>query len=482
MASKNAELGLVRVGSTFALLLTTFLSATVTPAFGDDVFLDDMQRRTFNFFWETTPAETGLTPDRWPSESASSIAAVGFALTAYCLGSERGWVERTAAAERTLTTLRYFDQLPQSDDPQNAAGYRGFYYHFLDMQTGHRWRATELSSVDTALLILGALTCQEYFDQETSQEIEIRQLADKLYRQVQWDWMQPRAPLIAMGWKPEKGGFGKHDYRGYNEAMFLYLLALGSPTHPVDTTAWAAFTETYQWADLHGQEHVNFPPLFGHQYAACWIDFRGIQDAYMREKGIDYFENSRRATLAHRAHAIANPGRWRDYDENTWGLTACDGPAPLKATVDGIQRQFHTYSARGVSADRVHDTGTIAPTAAGGSIAFTPVESIAALRGMRDRYGERLYERFGFRDSFNPTFRFTDVKLRHGKVYDNGWFNEDYLAIDQGPILLMAENHRTGFVWKLMRKNPYIQNGLRRAGFQGGWLDQSDLSASNDQP
>jgi hypothetical protein len=275
-----------------------------------------------------------------------------------------------------------------------------------------------------------------------------------------------------MGWHPEPGrGFIPHDYRGYNEAMFLYVLALGSPTHPVEPAAWAAYTSTYRWADFYGQEHVNFAPLFGHQYSHAWIDFRGIRDAFMREKGIDYFENSRRATLSQRAYAIANPMGWKGYGPDMWGLTACDGPEDTVLVIDGRPRQFWTYRARGAAADEVQDDGTLAPTAAGGSIPFAPEIAVPALMEMRRRYGENLFTRYGFLDSFNPTLT-EPMLLQHGRIVPGvGWFDGDYLGIDQGPIVLMIENHRSGLVWRLMRDNPYIVRGLCRAGFTGGWLE-----------
>ncbi len=462
-----------------AVLASSIAGADTSDAFLDDAaFLDDVGRRTFDFFWETAPADTGLTPDRYPSASPCSIAAVGFGLTAYCVGVERGWVERDAAAERTLATLRFFRDAPQNEESAETSGHRGFFYHFLDMRTGKRWRNCELSSIDTALLMMGVLASREYFDGGNDVEKEIRETADALYRRVEWDWMQPRPPLIAMGWHPESdspgnGGFGRADYRGYDEAMFLYVLAIGSPTHPVDPSAWEAFSATYKWADFQDAgEHVNFAPLFGHQYAACWIDLRGVADRYLRDRGIDYFENSRRATLAQRSYAIANPGGWRDYGADVWGLTACDGPANVEHEHNGQLRRFHTYMARGAAATQVIDDGTIAPTAAGGSIPFAPAETIHALRSMRERYGDRLYGEYGFRDAFNPTFRFADVEAQRGVIDpEAGWFDSDYLGIDQGPILLMAENHRTGFVWDLMKESPYVRTGLERAGFSGGWLD-----------
>jgi hypothetical protein len=253
--------------------------------------------------------------------------------------------------------------------------------------------------------------------------------------------------------------------------MLLVLLAIASPTHPVDDGAWQAWTENYRWGTFHGQEHLGFAPLFGHQYSHAWIDFRGIQDDWMRAKGIDYFENSRRATLAQRAYAIENPRGFRDYGPDVWGLTACDGPVDRTLVIDGRERRFHTYTARGASHTNVDDDGTLSPTAAGGSIAFAPEVAIPALMHMKQRYGERLYGRYGFLDAFNPTLRET-IAVQHGVVDPVlGWFDTDYLGIDQGPILIMAENLRSGLVWETMKKNPHLVRGLRRAGFTGGWLD-----------
>jgi hypothetical protein len=212
-------------------------------------FLDTLAQRTFAWFWETTNPRNGLTPDRTPNPPFASIAAVGFALTAYPVGVERGYVSRTDAAQRVLATLRFFWRAPQGADSAGVTGYRGFFYHFLDMESGLRYRNTELSTIDTALLLGGVLFSQQYFDSATADEMEIRALADSLYRRVDWTWIQPRAPLITMGWRPERG-FINSEYKGYDEAMLLYLLALGSPTHPVDAAAWPAFTATYQWGEF----------------------------------------------------------------------------------------------------------------------------------------------------------------------------------------------------------------------------------------
>jgi hypothetical protein len=438
---------------------------------GDEAFLDTLQHRTFQFFWETTNPRNGLVPDRWPTPSFSSVAAVGFGLTAYPVGIERGWITREQGIERVLTTLRFLWNAPQGPEPTGVSGYRGFFYHFLDMETGHRYGTVELSTIDTMLLLAGALFCREYFERADPREAEIRALADSLYLRVEWSWVDPQAPLIGMGWHPESG-FIPHSYRGYDEAMLLYLLALGSPTHPVGPESWEAYTSSHPWADFYGQQHVNFAPLFGHQYSHVWVDFRGIRDAYMRGRGIDYFENSRRATLAQREYAMDNPMRWRGYGADVWGLTASDGPKDTVLVLNGEQRQFWSYRARGAAATRVEDDGTLVPTAAGGSIPFAPEITIRALRTMREQYGEHLWGEYGFFDAFNPTFQWTDVPLTHGRVVPGvGWFDTDYLGIDQGPILLMAENHRTELVWRYMRRNPYLVSGLRRAGFTGGWID-----------
>ncbi len=467
--------------------LTTAPPPAVAPAVVDAAasaltqqdyeFLDLLQERTFRYFWETTNAKNGLTPDRWPSKSFSSVAAVGFGLTAYGVGVERGWISREQAVERTLTTLEFFWNAPQGPEA-DAAGHHGFFYHFLDMDTGRRHQTCELSSIDTALLMAGVLFSGEYFDGADPREARIRDLADKLYRRVDWAWMQPRPPLVCMSWTPE-AGFGVEDYQGYNESMLMYVMALGSPTHPIDAGAWGGYTRSYTWGESFGQEHLLFGPLFGHQYSHVWIDFRGIRDDYMRRKGIDYFENSRRAVLSQRAYAMANPDGWKGYGENVWGLTASDGPA--LATVDdgGRKRTFYTYSARGQHIQQMHDDGVIAPTAAGGSIPFAPAIAVAALRAMVDLYGEHVFSQYGFLDSFNPSFLFEDVELKHGKVVPGlGWFNSDYLGIDQGPILLMAENARTELVWRAMHNNAYLHAGLKRAGFSGGWLDQRAVAVN----
>ena len=461
--------------------------ATASTPSAKEAFSEDLTRRTFRYFWETTDTERCLAPDRWPRRTFSSIASTGFALTAYGIGAERGYVTRTDAARRTRDCLRFYRDAPQGPAPTGMTGHKGFFYHFLNYEDGTRRQGSELSTIDTTLFLGGALFTQSYYDRDDPVETEIRSLAEDIYRRVEWDWAQrdrtgtqaanlPNSHGITMGWRPERG-FESHDWIGYNEGMLVYILAVASPTHPVGTDAWeqgwAARLEE-NWDTFYGRQYVQFGPLFGHQYSHVWVDFRGIQDRFMAAKGIDYFENSRRATLSQRDYGIDNPNRWIDYGPANWGWTASDGPKSSRDeyVVNGIPRTFFTYTARGVSAERVVDDGTIVPTAAGGSVAFAPEVAIPALMAMRDRYGERLYGQYGFKDAFNPSFTFTQAGSGTGTVDPKtGWVAGDHLGIDQGPILAMMENHRTGLVWRVMRKNPHIRTGLERLGFKGGWLE-----------
>jgi hypothetical protein len=436
-----------------------------------DPFLLELQERTFRFFWDTANPENGLIPDRYPSPSYSSIAAVGFGLTTYPVGVERGYITREQARQRVLATLRFFSNAPQSPQARGMAGHKGFFYHFLDMKTGARFEDSELSTVDTAILLAGALFCQSYFDGADGEEVEIRALVDAIYRRVDWRWAQPKAPAISLGWLPDEG-FLKYDWRGYNEAMLVYLLALGSPTFPVGVEAWTEWTSTYDqhWRTLFGQEFLTFPSLFGHQYTHVWMDLRNIRDAYMHRRGLDYFENSRRAVYAQQAYAIANPSGCKHYGPTIWGLTASDGPADVALEDGSTHRVFRSYAARGIDVTGRHDDCTLAPTAAVASIPFAPELAIPTVLEMHRHFGEHIYSKYGFLDAFNLTFTL-DVPLRHGRrVPGFGWVDGDYLAIDQGAILAMIENYRSALIWRVMRKNPYLRRGLEQAGFSGGWL------------
>lgn len=437
---------------------------------------DTVEERTFRWFWETTDSTTGLAHDRWPKRDFSSVASIGFALTAYPVGAERGWITRAQAARRTLVTMQYLWRLPQGPEPKDRGGYKGFFYHFLRYEDGRRFQDVELSTIDTSLLLGGILFAQSYYTGSDATEVAIRAVADSIYHRVDWNWAVARAPLVSMGWKPEIG-YITADWQGYNEGMIVYILGLGSPTHPLPAEAWTAWNSTNPWREYRGQTHANFSPLFGHQYSHVWIDFRGIRDEYMRGKGIDWFENSRRATISQRQYAIANPRGYAGYGADIWGLTACDGPMDTTVVINGRSRLFHSYWARGASNDgdpegSERDDGTIAPTAAISSVPFAPEIALPAMVAMRERYGDVLFGQYGFRDSFNPTLTDTTLRPVFGRIHPGiGWVDADVLGIDQGPIVAMLENYRSELVWKTMRKNPYIVTGLRRAGFRGGWLD-----------
>lgn len=436
------------------------------PAASDKTaFLNDLKKRTFLYFWELVDKPTGQIPDRYPSHNFTSIAATGFGLAGYLVGIENHYITREEGAERVLRALNWLWQSRQGPESSGITGYKGFYYHFLNYVNGTRYRDVELSTIDTGLLMAGILACQSYFDQDNESENKIREIADSLYLRVEWDWAMNGQEYMSMGWFPDRG-FLDAQWTGYNEAMILILMALGSPTHPIHDSAWNSWCKKYQWAEFYGQEHVNFSPLFGHQYSHMFIDFRGIQDKYMMGKGIDYFENSRRATISNRAYCIDNPKGFKGYSEDIWGLTACDGPGGGKQTFGLKTVEFWDYRARGASIIEIVDDGTIAPTAAGGSVPFAPEICIDALMAMKNKFGDKLYQEYGFKDAFNLSVQLIDKS-------DPGWFDKDYIGIDQGPILIQMENYQTGLIWEVMKKNKYIQNGMKKAGFTGGWLETS---------
>jgi hypothetical protein len=445
------------------------------PELPPDELVALIERRAFDFFWETTDPATGLVLDRWPTPSFSSIAAVGFGLTAYVVGAERGYVTREQARARVLTTVRTFRDAPQGPAAAGVAGHKGFFYHFLDARTGLRFAQTELSPVDTALLLAGMLHAQAYFDGTDAEETELRAGVEQIYAAVDWTWFQIRGAAIALAWTPE-AGYSTHDWTGYTEASLIYLLALGSPTHPPAGDAWGAWTGTYEtspvsgWVTEYGQTYLRFPPLFGHQFTQCWLDLRGVTDAYMKAKGIDYFENSRRATYAQRGYAIANPEGWAGYGKDQWGVTACDGPADVFRSFGGRTRKFMSYAGRGMGGASTYDDGTIAPYGAGASLPFAPEIALPALSAMYTRFGRLVLGKYGFL-AFNQSFTFSDVQVVHGRVVPGfGWVNSDFLGIELGPLLAMTANHRGELVWSRMKKHPAVKLGLQRAGFTGGWL------------
>ena len=420
--------------------------------------LDRIARLTFNYFDRGMHSLTGLVPDSTKPNAPATIAGSGHALACYTIGAERGYVTRAHAIARTLTILRFFQHSEQSAS-RDATGHRGFYYHFLDMASGRRAGRCELSTIDSAILFAGMLVAVAYFQRDTAAEAEIRSLGDALYRRADWAWATDGGDGVSMGWTPERG-FMRHRWMGYNEALFLYVLALGSPSHPIDARGYAAWTTTYRWKRLYGTEYLYGGPLFIHQLSHAYIDFRGIQDAYMRAKGIDYFENSRRATCIQREYAIRNPRGFAGYGEDTWGITASDGPGSAQRTLRDAKRRFWAYRARGVPYGP--DDGTLSPWAVVASLPFAPELVIPALVQLERAHPE-VTAPLGYKCSYNPTFT---ERLEHAP----GWVSSGHYAIDQGPVVLMIENHRSGLVWRLMQSCPYIVGGLRAAGFAGGWL------------
>lgn len=423
-----------------------------------------LQRKAFDYFvYESNPLN-GLVVDKTQVGAPASIAAVGLALSSYPVGVERGFINRAQAIEQTLATLRFFRDSVQSTDP-DATGYKGFYYHFLDMVNGKRVWKCELSTIDTAILLAGMLTAAVYFSDRTDEEREIRMLANELYLRTDWKWAQNGGVTVTHGWRPESG-FLPYRWQGYDEALFLYLLGLGSPTHPLPKESYVQWTSTYEWRKIYGHEFLYSGPLFTHQISHIWIDFRGIQDDYMRGKGIDYFENSRRATYVQQQYAIDNPAKFDGYGAKCWGITASDGPGPATRTIKGHERQFFDYVARGVPTGL--DDGSIAPWAVAASLPFAPEIVLPTLQ-----YFEKLklHEKdpYGFRATFNATFADRSDPSQW-------WVSLFHYGLNQGPIVLLIENYRSGLLWHLMRQCPYLVTGLRRAGFCGGWLEEGDVA------
>ena len=434
------------------------VKARAGPAKSESEIIDGIQRGAFDYFLHETNRANGLVRDKTSADWPASIAAVGLALTAYPVGVERGFVTRAEAAERTLTTLRFFWRSKQGPDA-DATGNKGFYYHFLDMRTGARAWQCELSTVDSALLVGGMLMSAAYFDGPAPAEREIRDLAERLYARVDWQWAQNGGATVTHGWTPE-GGFLPYRWEGYDEALLLYALGLGSPTHPLSAESYPAWASTYEWKTIYGIEFLYAGPLFTHQLAHIWIDFRGIQDAFMRAHGSDYFENSRRATLVQQQYGIRNPGGYAHYGEHCWGITASDGPGEITRNIGGIDRRFFDYVARAVPYGP--DDGTIAPWAVVASLPFAPAIVLPTIADFT-RYHRAGDHRYGFKATFNPTFPDPGGA-------SNGWVSPWHFGINEGPIVAMIENYKSGLVWQLMRECPYLVAGLRAAGFTGGWL------------
>ena len=420
----------------------------------DDALVERLQRAAFSYLTQYANPANGLIADTSRNGSPCSIAVVGFALSSYPVAIQNGWLSRADATSRTLKTLRFFSQSLQTDGP-DATGYKGFYYHFLDMQTGQRVWQCELSLVDTALLIAGFLTAGCYFE-GGGDEVEIRALADALYRRVDWHWAQYGTETVSQGWKPECG-FLHYGWEGYNEALILYVLGLGSPTFPLTTDGYKSWGLTYQWENILNNDVLYSGPLFTHLFSHAWLDFRGIRDDFMREKHSDYFENTKGAIAVHREYGERNPRDFKGYSRNFWGITAGDGPSGQELRLDGRDQRFFGYMSRGVPYGP--DDGTIAPWA---MLATLPFDADAALTGSRhllETYPQVCTED-RFSSGFNPTL----------PIDGKGWLSEGWYGLDQGLLVMMIENHRSGLIWEIFRKSPYVQAGLKRAGFAGGWM------------
>ena len=388
----------------------------------EDQFLEELEHANFLYFWEQANPQTGLVRDRFTVRGMDrggvcSIAATGFGLTALCIAERRGYVSHQQARDRVLATLRFlWKRLPH---------HRGFFHHFADMTTGERRWDSEVSSVDTAILLCGVLTCRQFFHHE-----EIGDLASGIFNRVDWTWLSEDTALLPHGWVPESG-FLPYRWDGYSELMMIYLLGLGSWSHPLPAEAWNAWKRvTFEY---EGLRYIGaFAPLFVHQYSQAWFDFRGKRDRYA-----DYFRNSIIATDVHRRFCLELAKQFPDYSEDLWGITASDSQ--------------HGYVAWGGPPGVGPIDGTIVPSAAGGSLPMLPKECLRVLRAIRGVHGEGAWCRYGFVDAFNPLKK---------------WYDTDVVGIDTGIVLLMAENARTGFVWETFMKNPEARRGMDRAGFE----------------
>jgi hypothetical protein len=395
---------------------------STSPSLLHDPLLEDLEKANFRFFWEQANPETGLVRDRFnvrqPRKSdLASIAATGFGLTALCIGEKRKFISRMEGQRRVLNTLRFlWKVLPH---------HRGFFYHWANMNTGQRIWDSEVSSVDTAILLCGILLCRQHFTHP-----EIHELASAIYNRVDWNWLSEDTPVLPHGWTPESG-FLQYRWDDYSEMMMMYLLGLGSDAHPLPAKAWDSWKRsTFEY---DGIRYIgSFAPLFIHQYSQAWFDFRGKRDRYA-----DYFKNSIIATDVHRRFCLNLANKFPDYSDDLWGITASDsargyvvwGGPPSTGPIDG----------------------TIVPCAAGGSLPFQPDATMRVLRNIKDRYGQRTWSNYGFVDAFNPL---------------TNWYDTDVVGIDVGITMVMVENARTTFVWDTFMKNPEAKRAMERAGFE----------------
>jgi len=389
---------------------------------GDDTFLEQMENANFQYFWEQCDPKTGIVKDRCNVRGSDtsvlgSIAATGFGLTALCIGEKRGYISYAQARDRALATLRFlWKKMPNE---------RGFYYHWANITTGERLWQSEVSSVDTSILLCGILTCRQYFAYS-----EINQLAHEIFNRVDWNWLSEDTRILPHGWTPE-GGFLQYRWDSYSEMMMMYLLGLGSSSHPLPAQAWDAWKRTM--FEFDGIHYIgSYAPLFVHQYSQAWFDFRGKRDKYA-----DYFQNSILATDVHRRFCLSLATKFPDYSDHLWGITASDSE--------------HGYEVWGGPPSTGPIDGTVVPCATAGSLPFLPGPVMRVLRYIQYRYGAGTWSRYGFVDAFNPL---------------TNWYDSDIVGIDSGISMVMAENARTAFVWDTFMKNPEAQRGMERAGFK----------------
>jgi len=424
-------------------------------ASSDETLLDRLQRGAFEYLRTYADPRTGLVADTSRPGAPSSIAVVGFALSCYPVAVEHAWIARAEAAAQTLKTLRFFADSVQGEAAE-ATGYHGFYYHFLDMRSGRRVWDCELSVVDTALLIAGVLAAAAYFRAEgDAVETQIGKLADLLYQRVDWCWAANGGRTLTQGWKPGYG-FLQYGWEGYNEATIAYLLALGSPTFALPSDSFAAWTRTYQWENLLDVDVLYAGPLFTHLFSHAWIDYRGIRDAFMQAKQLDYFVNTQRAIRVHREYGARNPHGFAGYERDLWGITA--GAGPTREQAAGSTLRVYGYMARG--APYGPDDGTLAPWAMLATLPFGRDDALRGTRQLLARYPEVCRE-----DRFASGLNASLV------TQDRPWLSEGWYGLDQGLLVLMIENALSGLPWRLMRECAYVRTGLLRAGFAGGWLD-----------
>lgn len=397
----------------------------------DEAFLEDLSRRSFLYFWENSDPKTGLSLDRaktdgsglpknHPSYNVASSASTGFALTSYCIAADRKWMSADELKTRTRNTLDYY---------LNRSFHKnGWFYHWLDRETGERRWNSEISSIDTALLLGGILSVKQCF----ADDKEIVKLATQIYDRIDFAWMLNDSKFIlSHGWKPETG-FLKSVWGNYSENSILYLLAIGSTKNSIPWKSWYSWQRN--WVNYEGYKYLSAKaPIFIHQYSQAWFDFRNKRE---REKGfsVDYHQNSVVATKAHKACNLSLKNKFSGYSENIWGISAMDS-----------KRGYVVWDCPPPSSEI---DGTVAPYVAAASLMFTPDIALSALKEMKAKYGDKIYGRYGFADAFNPT---------------TGWVDQDVIGIDVGIQLIGIENFRTGKVWKWFMQNQEAKNGLKRA-------------------